>query len=67
MFTNFISVKAVEGRRITIIKDIFMDYFRRKFPFDLPCLSILIIDLASQSRETQYLRLIVLLKVRECL
>lgn len=62
MGVNFISVKIVDGRKITVVRDIVLDYWRRKFGIDLLCLVILVLDAAISSEITQYLRILVLLK-----
>lgn len=45
--TNFISIKNIDGRKITLLNEIFLHYLKTKFPIDLFCFVILLLDVAA--------------------
>lgn len=61
---NFISIKTIDGRKIIPLKEIFINYIKRKFFIDLLCLVILIVDINSRFIVTNYVRLCVVLKIK---
>lgn len=64
---NLISIKTIEGRKILAIREIFLNYIKHKFFIDILCLIILIVDINTRFSITNYLRLCVVLKIKECL
>lgn len=64
---NFLTVKFVAGKKITMIREIGLYYIHNNFLIDVTSFFILFLDITTKVDAISYLRLFIIFKLPQCL